>query len=169
MNNIILVGYMGSGKTTVGKSLARLMDFKFVDTDEMIVEKENRTINEIFATDGETAFRDIETSLLKQLLHDDRKKLVISTGGGMPLRNENRELLKTLGEVVYLKASSETIYDRIKGDTTRPLLQCDDPKLKISKMLMDRGPIYAECANVIVNVDELTQMEAAQEIIRRIL
>jgi shikimate kinase len=169
MNNIILVGYMGSGKTTVGKSLARLMNFKFVDTDEMIVERENRTINEIFATDGEETFRNIETSLIKELIDDDTKNLVISTGGGMPLRSENRQLLKALGEVVYLKASSETIYDRIKGDTTRPLLQCDNPKSKISKMLIERGPIYAECANVIVNVDELTQMEAAQEIIRRIL
>jgi shikimate kinase len=169
MNNIILIGYMGSGKTTVGKSLARLAGFTFVDTDEMIVENEQRTINEIFAEDGEEAFRNMETALIKKMISDDMKNLVISTGGGMPIRFENRELLRQLGDVVYLKASSATIYDRVKDDTTRPLLQCNNPKMKISDMLHQRGPLYVECASIIVNVDNSTQQEIAQEILRKVI
>ncbi|MDE7478489.1 MAG: shikimate kinase, partial [Lachnospiraceae bacterium] len=123
MDNIILTGYMGSGKTTVGRNVAKLMNYTFVDTDELIVEQQNRSINEIFAADGEQAFRDMETALLQKLIADKKEHLVISTGGGMPLRAENRQLLSRLGKVVYLKASPKTIYNRIKGDTTRPLLQ----------------------------------------------
>jgi shikimate kinase len=167
MNNIILVGYMGSGKTTVGKNIALLKGYTFVDTDEMIVESEQRTINDIFATDGEQAFRDMETALLRKLIADNREKLVISTGGGMPLRRENRELLNALGKVVYLRALPQTIYNRIKGDTTRPLLQCDNPQNKISEMISVRGPIYEESAYIAVDVDNLTQSEVAEEIIRR--
>jgi shikimate kinase len=168
MNNIILVGYMGSGKTTVGKHLAMLLDYTFVDTDEMIEEKEQRTISDIFANSGENAFRDMETELLKQLKADNKDKLVISTGGGMPLREENRRLLNDIGDVVYLKASADTIYDRIKGDTTRPLLQCANPKEKINNMLLQRGPIYEECASIIIKVDGSKQSEVAQEIIKLI-
>jgi shikimate kinase len=167
VNNIILVGYMGSGKTTVGKNLARLKGYIFVDTDEMIVENEQRTINDIFASDGEQAFRDMETTLLKKLIACGSKRLVISTGGGMPLRKENRQLLKKLGCVVYLKALPDTIYDRIKDDTTRPLLQCDDPKQKIADMIQQRGPIYEESAAISIDVDGLKQAEVAEEILHR--
>jgi shikimate kinase len=167
MKNIILVGYMGSGKSTVGKNIAVLRDYSFVDTDEMIEEKEKRTINEIFATEGEQSFRDMETGLLRQLIANNSEKLIISTGGGMPLRKENRELLRQLGDVVYLKASPETIYERLKDDTTRPLLQCDNPKQKIVEMIAMREPIYEESASIVVNVDKLSQFEIAQEIIRK--
>ncbi|MDE7415762.1 MAG: shikimate kinase [Lachnospiraceae bacterium] len=167
MENIILTGYMGCGKTTVGRHVAKLKDYTFVDTDEMIVEQQHRSINEIFATDGEQAFRDMETTLLKQLIDEKREHLVISTGGGMPLRAENRQLLSELGRVVYLKASPQTIYNRIKGDTTRPLLQCENPMNRIEEMIAERGPLYEEGALVIVNVDELRQPEAASEIIEK--
>ena len=119
MENIILTGYMGSGKTTVGKNVAKLKAYTFLDTDEMIVQQQRRSINEIFATEGEQAFRDMETALLRQLIDEKRERIVLSTGGGMPLRAENRQLLSKLGKVVYLKASPATIYNRIKGDTTR--------------------------------------------------
>jgi shikimate kinase len=108
----------------------------------------------------------METELLSQLKADNKDRLVISTGGGMPLREENRKLLNDIGDVVYLKASADTIYDRIKGDTTRPLLQCANPKEKINNMLLQRGPIYEECAAIILNVDNSKQSDAAQEIIR---
>lgn len=165
MENIILIGYMGSGKTTVGRNIAKLKDYTFVDTDEMIVEQQQRSINEIFAADGEQAFRDMETALLRQLIDEKREFLVLSTGGGMPLRAENRQLLSELGKVVYLKASPRTIYNRVRGDTTRPLLKCEDPMKRIEKMLAEREPLYEEGAWLIVEVDELRQSEAALRII----
>lgn len=165
MENIILIGYMGSGKTTVGKCVAKLKDYTFVDTDEMIVEQQKRSINEIFAADGELAFRDMETALLRQLIDEKREHLVISTGGGMPLRAENRQLLSELGRVVYLKAGPVTIYNRIKGDTTRPLLKCEDPMKRIEEMLAVREPLYEAGAGIIICVDALRQSDVAEEIL----
>lgn len=167
MENMILIGYMGSGKTTVGKIAAERKNYTFVDTDEMIVEQQHRSISEIFAADGEQAFRDMETALLGQLIVEKREHLVISTGGGMPMRAENRQLLARLGKVVYLKASPVTIYNRIKGDTTRPLLQCENPLKRIEEMLAERSPLYEDGAMFIVEVDELSQSEAASEILAK--
>lgn len=167
MENIILIGYMGSGKTTVGKCVAKLKDYTFVDTDEMIVEQQQRSINEIFATDGELAFRDMETALLRQLIDEKREHLVISTGGGMPLRAENRQLLSELGRVVYLKAGPVTIYNRIKGDTTRPLLQCENPMKRIEEMIAAREPLYETGSLFTVAVDELLWSEVAAQIIEK--
>lgn len=167
MENIILTGYMGCGKTTVGKYVAKCLEYTFIDTDEMIAEQQCRSINEIFADDGEAAFRVMETELLKQLIDTKRDHLVISTGGGMPVREENRQLLALLGRVVYLKASPETIYGRVKGDTARPLLRCENPMKRIEEMLTVREPLYEAGAAVIVDVDGLKQAEAASEIIER--
>ena len=167
MENIILIGYMGGGKTTVGKVAAERKNYTFVDTDEMIVEQQHRSISEIFAADGERAFRDMETALLGQLIAEKREHLVISTGGGMPLRTENQQLLARLGKVVYLKASPVTIYNRIKGDTTRPLLQCENPLERIEEMIVERSPLYEAGAMFIVEVDELSQSEAASEILTK--
>lgn len=166
MDNIILTGYMGSGKTTVGKCLAQLADYTFVDTDELIERQQQRSVREIFDTDGEQAFRDMETALLKKLTADKNEHLVISTGGGMPVREENRPLLSRLGRVVYLKAGPQTIYDRIKEDTARPLLQCANPMEKIKEMLAVRGPIYEKTASVVIEVDELSPSDAAREIMK---
>lgn len=166
MKNIILVGYMGCGKTTVGKTLAELMRYKFTDTDELIEAQEGRSISDIFSKDGEQKFRAMETALLKKMLHDKRCGLVIATGGGMPVREENRPLLKKLGTVVYMRVKSETVYERIKGDTTRPLLQCENPLERIREMLQNRTPAYEAAAELIVDVDSLTQQAAAEEIIR---
>lgn len=162
MNNIILIGYMGCGKTTIGKHLARIGKYSFVDTDEEIETQQGRSISEIFATDTEEAFRDMETAYLKQLLADKKEGMVLSTGGGMPLREENRALLQQLGTVVYLKTRPETVYDRIKGDTKRPLLQCEDPLTRIKEMLEKRVPIYSEAACYTIEADELKQGEIAE-------
>lgn len=162
MENIILTGYMGSGKTTVGKKVAAFKQYTFVDTDEMIEQQQHRSISEIFAAQGEQAFRDMETELLRHLIAEGRERLVISTGGGMPLRAENRQLLARLGKVVYLKASPATIYNRIKEDTTRPLLQCEDPRKRIGEMLASREPLYEEGAALTIDVNELGPHEAAQ-------
>lgn len=167
MENIILIGYMGSGKTTVGKIAAERKNYTFVDTDEMIVEQQNRSISEIFAADGEQAFRDMETALLGQLIAEKKEHLIISTGGGMPLRTENQQLLAQLGKVVYLKASPATIYNRIKGNTTRPLLQCENPLKRIAEMIAERSPLYEDGAMFIVEVDEREPHEAALEILTK--
>ncbi len=167
MENIILTGYMGSGKTTIGKNLAKQKNFTFVDTDEMIVKQQHNSINKIFATEGEQAFRDMETALLRQFIADKKEHMVISTGGGMPLRAENRQLLSRLGKVVYLKASPKTIYARIKGDTTRPLLQCENPMKRIEEMIAAREPLYEEGAMLVVDVNALRQSEATLLILEK--
>lgn len=164
MKNIILVGYMGCGKTTVGKHLARICGLDFLDTDELIEEQQGRSIREIFASDGEEVFRDMETQALKEMLEKKEDGFVISTGGGMAVREENRELLKQLGKVYYLKAEPETVYARIKGDTKRPLLQCEDPLSRIREMLVHREPAYEAAAHHIISVDDKRQQELAENI-----
>lgn len=168
MKNIILIGYMGCGKTTVGKNIAKLTKHIFTDTDELIVAQQNRSISDIFEKDGEDAFREMETALLEKMIADGNDSLVISTGGGMPVREENQKLLRQLGTVIYMRVKPETVYERIKGDTTRPLLQCDNPLERIREMIKSRGPAYEAAAEFIIDVDNLTQQEAAEEIIRRI-
>lgn len=152
MNNVILIGFMGSGKTTVGLRLSYRLRRSVIDTDKEIEKEEKRAISDIFATDGEAYFRDMETACLKKLLESTANQ-IISVGGGLPLREENRKLLHELGQVFYLQASAETIYERIKHDTTRPLLQGDDPQTKIRTLLAERDDYYRDAADVIINVD----------------
>ena len=152
MANVILIGYMGCGKTTIGRKLSYRFRKPFLDTDKQIELKQKCTISEIFEKQGEQAFRDLETIYIKALLQE-KCEYIISVGGGLPLREENQELLRKLGICVYLEASSDTIYERVKTDTSRPLLQCDNPKKKIEEMLEIRTPIYKSCADLIINVD----------------
>lgn len=152
MGNVILIGFMGSGKTTVGFRLSYRLRKPVIDTDKEIEREEQRSIAEIFAREGETYFRDRETMCLQKLLRTVKEQ-IISVGGGLPLREENRKLLRELGQVFYLQASAETIYERVKHDTTRPLLQCDDPQGKIRTMLVERDGYYRDAADVVINVD----------------
>ena len=108
MNNIVLIGFMGSGKTTFGKWIARKYGYEFCDTDEYIEKKEQTTINDIFATKGEQAFRDMETETVKELAQS-LDKCVVSVGGGLPLREVNQKTLRKIGKVVYLKASEQEL------------------------------------------------------------
>lgn len=152
-NNIILIGYMGSGKTTLGKKLSFRERIAFLDTDKMIEQKKGKAVSEIFDDEGENAFRQMETECLKEIM-DYADRYIISVGGGLPLKEENRKLLKELGTVLYLRARPDTIYGRLKNDTSRPLLRGDDPEGKIKAMLETRGPVYEEAADVILDVDE---------------
>lgn len=154
MSNVILIGYMGCGKSSVGKRLSFAMKKPYIDTDKEIELKQKRTISDIFATEGEAAFRDMETECVKELF-DKKQEYIIAVGGGLVLREENRELLKKLGKVVYLRAKPETIYERLKGDTTRPLLQGEDPFGKIQSMIARRSPIYEDAAQYVIDVDGL--------------
>lgn len=152
MGNVILIGFMGSGKTTVGFRLSYRLRKPVIDTDKEIEREEQCSIAEIFAREGETYFRDRETMCLQKLLRTVKEQ-IISVGGGLPLREENRKLLRELGQVFYLQASAETIYERVRNDTTRPLLQGDDPQGKIRIMLAERDGYYRDAADVVINVD----------------
>lgn len=164
-NHIILIGYMGCGKTTLGKKLSFRKKLALLDTDKMIEQKQRKTVSEIFDEDGETAFRLMETECLKEIRnYSDR--YIISAGGGLPLKEENRKLLKELGYVFYLRARPDTIYGRLKNDTTRPLLRGDDPAGKIREMIEARDPLYREAADVIVDVDEKGYEKIIGEILK---
>ena len=143
---------MGAGKTTVGKKLAQLVKHDFLDTDQQIEEKEGITISQIFHQKGEEYFRKLETECISCLLKECRGK-VIAVGGGLPLREENRKYLKELGRVVYLKATPETIYKRVKKDTSRPLLQTANLKEKVRRMMEEREPFYTQIADLILTID----------------
>ena len=148
-DNYVLIGFMGSGKTTFGKALAAHCGMDFLDTDEYIEQQAGKTIAQIFAEDGEETFRQIETDTLIQL-RDSLHNTVVATGGGMPLRKENARLLKEIGTVNYLTATCKEIYDRVKDDAKRPLLQTDNPYEKICNMMKERKPKYeAACDKVI--------------------
>lgn len=151
--NIILIGFMGSGKTSVGEYLAERLGFQFCDTDRLIEQKAGDTINHIFAVHGEEYFRSLETDLLKEL-KPVLEHTVLSTGGGLPLREVNSNLLKEMGYVVYLKASKQTTLERLAGDTTRPLLQGEDREQKVEKLLTGRIPIYEKAAHEVIVTDD---------------
>lgn len=163
MRNVILIGFMGCGKTTVGLRLSYRLRRTVIDTDKEIEREEKRTISDIFATDGEPCFRDMETACLKRLLENTDGQ-IISVGGGLPVREENRQLLRELGQVFYLRAKGETIYERLKGDITRPLLQGDDPMTKIETLLKERDSYYRAAADVVITVDGKSFGEILNEI-----
>lgn len=163
--NIILTGFMGSGKTSVGRLLAGLSGFSFMDTDVLIEEQEQVGISNIFQNKGEEFFRELETTLLHRL----KAKLshtVLSTGGGMPLRKENRDMLKEMGFIVYLEASQESIKRRLYGDTTRPLLNHGVSDETIAGMLKVRTPIYEEAADIKLRTDGNTPSQLAGIILK---
>lgn len=162
-NNIILIGFMGSGKTSVGRLLSGRLGYEFKDTDEMIEAMEDTTINDIFRQHGEDFFRDLETTLLLSI-KDSLKKTVLSTGGGMPVREINRELLKEIGQVVFLRTAFDTIVKRVSGDTTRPLLNKGNIYDTVGRLLAERTPYYEKAADVIVDTDNKTIDEIATEI-----
>lgn len=163
MKHIILIGYMGCGKSSVGVKLSYRMKTTLIDTDKEIEKRQNCSISQIFDQQGEEAFRDMETAYLTELLQD-KTRHIISTGGGLPVRPKNRELLKKLGTVVYLRAKPETIYERVKDDTTRPLLQCEDPKKRIEEMLESRREAYESSADLIVDTDDVSFEEIMDKI-----
>ena len=154
--HLILIGFMGSGKTSIGRGLSYKLRRAFHDTDKMIEEKEGMSISEIFATKGERAFRQMETEVLREI-RDDRIGRIYSLGGGTPVLMENQPLIKKCGTVCYLRITAEEVYERLKGDTTRPLLQCDDPLSKIKELIAKRGPAYERCADIVVDTGSISR------------
>ena len=163
MKHVILMGFMGCGKSSVGVRLSYKLQKAFLDTDNLIEKMEGMPISNIFDTYGEAYFREKETEVLAALKQEKADR-IISLGGGTPLREENRSILKELGTVVYLKVSADTVYERLKGDTTRPLLQGENPKQKIEQLLEQRSGIYESAADVIICGDGKTHEEVISEI-----
>ena len=161
--DIILIGFMGTGKTTVGLKLAHNLARTFLDTDDLIEELAGKSIPSIFAEEGEEHFRFLETRSLEGLDKYSRGELVLSTGGGAVLREENVHLLSQRGVMVLLTASVEEIYKRA-SHTDRPLLQDEEPRRRIEKMLGEREPVYRQAAQFSVNTDEKGPLEISEEI-----
>jgi shikimate kinase len=165
MKNIVLTGFMGTGKTAIGRKLSRLLNMKLVDVDTEIEKSQKMTINEIFKKFGEPRFREIETEMIKRL--SENENVIISTGGGAVLRQENTDALRGKGVIVCLMATPETILKRTCHSSNRPLLQVEDPLRRIEELLNFRRPFY-EKADIIIDTEGKTPLQVAEEIIEKI-
>ena len=156
---------MGCGKSTIGRELKRLLGYQFIDMDAEIELREKKTIATIFAEEGEAVFRKIETELLQEFHAKGLDHSEISTGGGAILHEENRNIIKSLGFVVWLKADAITIYHRTKKNHSRPILQTANPQQILADLLTLRTPLYHECAHLTIEVKGLNRTEIAGGII----
>lgn len=156
---------MGTGKTEVGRVLAQMLGLSLVDSDHEIEKEQGMTIRDIFRVYGEEGFRDRESEVIKNL--SEAENVVIATGGGVVLRQENMENLRKKGVIVCLTASAQGILERTKNNSERPLLQVGDPLQRIRELLDVRGPLY-ERADILIDTEGKSPLEAAEEIIDRI-
>ena len=165
--NIILIGFRGTGKTTIGKMLAQRLGKEFVDADEYLEQKEGKTVKDIFAEGGEKLFREIETQIIAELCLSDNR--VVATGGGAILREENVRALKKSGIIILLEADTDTIYKRIHRNTTteqrRPSLTNRNAYEEIEYLLEYRGPLYDRTADFVINTTSMSANDAANKII----
>ncbi len=159
---IFLVGPMGAGKTTIGRHLARSFGKSFVDLDLEIEQRCGAEIAWIFDVEGEDGFRKRESAILGDLV--GRSNMVLATGGGVVLSKENRALLQCSGTIIYLAVAPQILYSRIQQDTKRPLLQVDDKKTMIEKIVRERDPLYREIADIVFDGHKKTPASAAQEL-----
>lgn len=164
--NIILVGPMGAGKSTIGRLLAAKLGYGFLDTDHVIEEKTGADIAWIFDVEGEEGFRAREHQVLQEL--SGEAHVVVATGGGIVIRSDNRSILAALDAVIYLRASVGQLIERTARDKKRPLLQVEDPKAKIISLLAERKPYYEEIADFIVDTDGHSPRATVQQILQLI-
>lgn len=162
MNNIYFIGLMGAGKTTIGRLLAKQLGREFFDSDHEVERKTGVKIPLIFELEGESGFRKRETAAIEELSQMDN--LVVATGGGAVLLEENRAFLKNTGKIIYLRAKVNDLYQRTRSDKSRPLLQGANPKQKLEELYTVRDPIYTALADYIVD----TGAQSANEITARI-
>ncbi len=151
LNNLFLVGLMGSGKTTIGRQLAKFFGREFIDSDHEIVRRTGADIPWIFDIEGEAGFRERERVVIEELTQ--RKRLVLATGGGVVLDRRNRENLASYGRVIYLAASPEQLFKRTAKDHNRPLLQTDDPLARLEALMLIRDPLYREIADLVIDTN----------------
>ncbi len=164
IHNLSLIGFSGTGKSSVGRLVADALRFTFLDTDSVIEARAGKIIREIFAQDGETGFREWERRIVEELAR--RTRTVISTGGGLPTVEGNLASLKAHSLVVCLWASPEKIFERVKGQSHRPLLNQPDPMAEITRLLALRGPFYRQ-ADVLVNTEMRSLREVAMQVIHQ--
>ena len=165
--NLVLIGFMGSGKSSVGRRLSGLTGHRFVDLDELITQSDGRSISEIFSQRGESYFRDLEQRALGDLV--GVCGIVLSTGGGLVLRPANRETLKRIGIVAWLDADPDILFERAMRSGRRPLLQTDDPKGTFDELLGVRRNLYEMAADFRVDSSRLSHDEAAQTLLEEAL
>lgn len=154
MGMISLVGMPGSGKSTVGRHLARRLGVPFEDSDHVIEQRIGGPIKDFFAREGEAAFRDLEQTVIAELAR--RGDGVLATGGGTVLREANRRALREAGVVIYLRSSPESLWRRLRNDRKRPLLQVDDPLAKLRELYEARDPLYMEAARFVIETGRPT-------------
>ena len=162
--NIALIGFMGTGKTSVGRLVAEQLHFHYLDTDEMIQSATGKTIPEIFTNCGEPAFRGLEEKVVGELT--TKTQTVISCGGGLPVAPQNLASLKTHALVVCLWATPAKIWERVKNQTHRPLLHDPDPQKKIRELLAAREPFYKQ-ADILLNTELRSLREVAQQVVHQ--
>jgi shikimate kinase len=163
--NIVLIGFMGSGKSTVGRELHHRLGYPLVDMDQVIEQRAGKPVTAIFAEDGEAAFREMETQLLGELGDPNAPRRIISTGGGVVGREENRALLRQLGYVVWLHAPIPVILERTARNRERPLLNTEDPEARITALMEVRKPLYQEASHLKVDTTGLDCGELATGIL----
>ncbi len=166
MTNVFLIGFMGSGKSTVASCLTKNYGMDMIDMDQLIVEREGMSISDIFAQKGEQYFRDVETNLLIEIQGEQNK--VVSCGGGVVLREENVQAMKKCGRVVLLNAKPETILERVKDDDNRPLLRGKKNVQFIREMMEKRQPKYETAADFVIHTDGKSADEICKEIIEKV-
>ena len=165
-SGIALIGFMASGKTSVGKLLATRLGLEFIETDSLIAQRAGKPIPEIFRQDGEIAFRDLEIGVIKEVAA--RKNAVIAGGGGVVLNTINIDRLRQENTIIYLTASPAAVLRRTAGDTSRPLLMTDDREEKIRELMRRRRPFYEYAADITVNTSRKNVTSVADEIMRRL-
>lgn len=165
--NIFLIGFMGSGKSTISDYLCTIFAMKSVEMDQIISEREGMSISDIFAEFGEEYFRNLETNLLIEM--QSKSNIVISCGGGVPMRTNNVAEMKKNGRVVLLTAKPETIYDRVKDSHDRPLLEHNKNVPYIAELMAKRKAKYEAAADIIIETDEKDELEICEELVQKLL
>lgn len=166
MSRIILVGPMGSGKSTIGRQLANNLKKEFKDSDHEIVARTGASIPLIFEIEGEEGFRRREAAMIDELTQ--LEDIVLATGGGAVLREENRHHLEQRGVVIYLYASVDQLFERTSRDHNRPLLQTENPRQKLQELMEQRDPLYREVADMVVHTDDRSIRSVVKEILVRL-
>jgi len=161
--NLFLVGMMGSGKTTLGRALALRLELPFADTDRMLVERTGVPVTTIFEIEGEEGFRRRESAVLAELATGEDR--VVATGGGAVLSAANREVMRSGGTVIYLRARLDHLWERTRHDTSRPLLATPDPRATLAAILEARDPLYREVAHIVVD----TGTQSATTLVSRVV